>query len=71
MCSSVAIAISNAVKINTKIASQKRLEPRADAFFARRAETIARTELTFAYNAGRLDTYRELGLVSHVFFYTI
>ncbi|ARV58035.1 hypothetical protein BZZ01_04750 [Nostocales cyanobacterium HT-58-2] len=39
--------------------------------FARRAETIARTELTFAYNAGRLDTYRQSGLVSHVVFYTI
>ncbi len=26
--------------------------------FAGRAETIARTELTFAYNAGRIETYR-------------
>lgn len=39
--------------------------------FKKRAETIARTELTFAYNAGRLETYRESGLVEAVRFYTI
>lgn len=39
--------------------------------FKRRAETIARTELTFAYNAGRLETYRQSGLVTAVTFYTI
>lgn len=39
--------------------------------FRRRAETIARTELTFAYNAGRLETYRKSGLVEAVRFYTI
>ncbi|MFN6560052.1 MAG: minor capsid protein [Nostoc sp. ChiSLP01] len=39
--------------------------------YAKRAETIARTELTFAYNAGRLETYRESRLVSAVCFYTI
>ncbi|MCC5616366.1 minor capsid protein [Nostoc sp. CHAB 5836] len=39
--------------------------------YAKRAERIARTELTFAYNAGRLETYRESGLVSGVRFYTI
>jgi SPP1 gp7 family putative phage head morphogenesis protein len=27
--------------------------------FKRRSESIARTELTFAYNAGRIETYRE------------
>lgn len=42
-----------------------------DGRYARRAETIARTELTFAYNAGRLQTYRESGLVEAVKFYTI
>jgi SPP1 gp7 family putative phage head morphogenesis protein len=31
--------------------------------FANRAEGIARTETTFAYNAGRLDTYQRSGLV--------
>lgn len=39
--------------------------------FRNRASTIARTELTFAYNAGRLQTYRESGLVEAVKFYTI
>ncbi|NJO63811.1 MAG: minor capsid protein [Richelia sp. RM2_1_2] len=39
--------------------------------YANRAQTIARTELTFAYNAGRLQTYRDSGLVEAVKFYTI
>jgi competence ComEA-like helix-hairpin-helix protein len=39
--------------------------------FRNRASTIARTELTFAYNAGRLQTYRESGSVEAVKFYTI
>ena len=30
--------------------------------YAKQAETIARTELTFAYNAGRVQTYRENGV---------
>lgn len=42
-----------------------------DRGFKNRAEKIARTELTFAYNAGRLQTYRESGLVSHVVFLSI
>ena len=41
------------------------------ARYANRAQTIARTELTFAYNAGRLQTYRDSGLVEAVKFYTI
>lgn len=39
--------------------------------FKNRAETIARTELTFAYNAGRLDSYVRSGLVAGVRFTTI
>ena len=39
--------------------------------FGKRAEKIARTELTFAYNAGRLQTYKDSGLVSHVVFLSI
>jgi len=39
--------------------------------FENRAKQIARTELTFAYNAGRLATYRESGLVEAVRFYAI
>ena len=39
--------------------------------YANRAETIARTELTFAYNAGRLDTYQHSNLVKAVRYYTI
>lgn len=42
-----------------------------DRGFKNRAEKIARTELTFAYNAGRLQTYRDSGLVSHVVFLSI
>ena len=39
--------------------------------FKKRAETIARTELTFAYNAGRLESYVNSGLVSGVRYQTI
>ena len=39
--------------------------------FKGRAETIARTELTFAYNAGRLDSYVRSPLVEGVRFSTI
>lgn len=52
----------------------KRIEERLgtkSGRYSKRAETIARTELTFAYNAGRLETYRESGLVEAVRFYTI
>jgi SPP1 gp7 family putative phage head morphogenesis protein len=42
-----------------------------DRGFKNRAEKIARTELTFAYNAGRLQTYKDSGLVSHVVFLSI
>jgi SPP1 gp7 family putative phage head morphogenesis protein len=42
-----------------------------DKGFKNRAEKIARTELTFAYNAGRLQTYKDSGLVSHVVFLSI
>lgn len=42
-----------------------------DRGFKSRAEKIARTELTFAYNAGRLQTYKDSGLVSHVVFLSI
>lgn len=52
----------------------KRIEERLgtkSGKFAKRAETIARTELTFAYNAGRLESFRESELVEAVKFYTI
>ncbi len=39
--------------------------------FKNRAQTIARTELTAAYNAGRLDTYVRSGLVEAVKYQTI
>lgn len=39
--------------------------------FKNRAEMIARTELTFAYNAGRLDSYVQSGLVAGVRYQTI
>jgi len=39
--------------------------------FKNRADRIARTELTFAYNAGRLDSYVRSGLVSGVKYQTI
>lgn len=39
--------------------------------FKNRAENIARTELTFAYNAGRLDSYVRSGLVAGVKFLSI
>lgn len=39
--------------------------------FKNRAERIARTELTFAYNAGRLDSYVRSGLVEGVRYQTI
>ncbi len=39
--------------------------------FKNRAERIARTELTFAYNAGRLDSYVRSGLVAGVRYQTI
>ena len=39
--------------------------------FKDRASTIARTELTFAYNAGRLNSYIESGKVSAVKFISI
>ncbi|MEM8780495.1 MAG: minor capsid protein, partial [Cyanobacteria bacterium P01_G01_bin.49] len=39
--------------------------------FKNRASTIARTELTFAYNAGRLDSYVRSGLVAGVKYQTI
>lgn len=42
-----------------------------DRGFKNRAEKITRTELTFAYNAGRLQTYKDSGLVSHVVFLSI
>jgi SPP1 gp7 family putative phage head morphogenesis protein len=48
-------------RINTELGSKA-------GRFANRAQTIARTELTFAYNAGRLDTYRRSGLVEFVRF---
>lgn len=39
--------------------------------FKGRAETIARTELAFAYNTGRLQTYKDSGLVESLIFYAI
>ena len=39
--------------------------------FKNRAETIARTELTFAYNAGRLQSYRDSGLVESVMYMSL
>lgn len=42
-----------------------------DGGFGKRAEKIARTELTFAYNSGRLQSYKDSGLVSHVVFLSI
>lgn len=51
-------------RINEKLGDRKNR-------FKDRAETIARTELTFAYNAGRLDSYVRSGLVAGVRFSTI
>lgn len=51
-------------RINEKLGDRKKR-------FKGRAETIARTELTFAYNAGRLDSYVRSGLVAGVRFTTI
>lgn len=51
-------------RINTQLGDRKQK-------FKNRAERIARTELTFAYNAGRLDSYVRSGLVSGVKYQTI
>jgi SPP1 gp7 family putative phage head morphogenesis protein len=51
-------------RINTELGSKS-------GRFASRAEAIARTETTFAYNAGRLDTYQRSGLVYAVQYMSI
>ena len=51
-------------QINEKLGDRKQK-------FKNRAERIARTELTFAYNAGRLDSYVRSGLVAGVKYQTI